>query len=424
MTINPEPGQLITWNGIRMRVTRLGLPTFPGGRHLVYAQNLKLGNDTETFIPDGEWTPVVEADPEPQWLASLSRGMRGLVGDVVRARGMSSSSEEQQILADRATDLAAAYLHPVHEELGFAQGVIADLREQGRTQAACVTERDAEILRPKATVKSGQTRIGDLEFDLRRQEEVVQGLRSENADRLKELEALDDAGRPLQYLPLSEVTDGHIAAFANAYAATGQGDIVDLAREAVRAGLAAIQWPSTESTPPGNGGKPDVLRERVLHYSGYDLEPGEVEDILRSLDAVTDPEQQHDPGMREVPLTAARDGDRVTIDGYFHGYNDDMTAMFVGTERGATVVEVDLELIGRDGTLNCVTVTRPVPALPDKPGAVGTATVRGTKGVRVFRTGEGNGPPHWNSAELVDGLRWHLDSDLSDYVPLLDGQEG
>jgi hypothetical protein len=45
-----------------------------------------------------------------------------------------------------------------------------------------------------------------------------------------------------------------------------------------------------------------VLRERIEFHTGQDLDDGDLEDTLRALDALTDPEQQFDPdALAEVP---------------------------------------------------------------------------------------------------------------------------
>jgi hypothetical protein len=61
------------------------------------------------------------------------------------------------------------------------------------------------------------------------------------------------------------------------------------------------------------------------------------------------------------------------------------------------------------------------PPIPKDPGSRGNASVRGVRCNVVRAAGTADKP--WMSAELINGESWHADSDLSDYVPLLDGEE-
>lgn len=128
------------------------------------------------------------------------------------------------------------------------------------------------------------------------------------------------------------------------------------------------------------------------------------------------------PEMREVPLGDAREGDIVTIHGKVERFPDPM-GLTISADGIALRTLASLSRPFGGG----ITVTRPVSPLPDKPGAVGTATVRGVPGVRVMRMEDHAyaGQP-WYSTRHIGRSNdlWHADSDLSDYVPLLDGQEG
>lgn len=62
----------------------------------------------------------------------------------------------------------------------------------------------------------------------------------------------------------------------------------------------------------------------------------------------------------------------------------------------------------------------PEPEPEWKPGAVGTATVRGVKGVKVMRLTASRVADlgyNWASASLADEQRLHLDKDVTDFVP-------
>lgn len=68
------------------------------------------------------------------------------------------------------------------------------------------------------------------------------------------------------------------------------------------------------------------------------------------------------------------------------------------------------------------TITRETKPLPIKPGSVGVATVRRVPGVRVVRV-MGPDPLLWVSSVKCDGLLWHTSEDITDYEPLLDGED-
>ncbi len=162
--------------------------------------------------PNRNRAPMASPTPDPEWLTSLA--MRTEVEVAERAASHGISWTVARRLAETAVSVAALHIHPLYRV------------------------------------------IGDLEFDLRRQEEVVQELRAESVDLNTELDAVnaacDDLAKraeftapvndvPLQYLPLSEVTDGHVAAFDKAHMECNGGH-----RDCIRAGLAAIQWPTPE----------------------------------------------------------------------------------------------------------------------------------------------------------------------------------
>lgn len=218
---------------------------------------------------------------------------------------------------------------------------------------------------------------------------------------------------PVQYLPLSEVTDGHVDAYLKAYMQQNKQGIIY--REAVRAGLAAIQWPSREvqATPET---REVSTEEAVIAYVKL-----VADSLYRRLDGITNQVRvlvesmpvAAPPEMRGLPVNRfheLRPGDLLSGIWSEYGPKSDVPAMpFAESGSGWLINPV---------------ITRPVSPRFAKPGAVGTATVRGTKDVAVFRTDDGNGPPHWTSAVLVEGHRWHEDSDLTDYESLLDGEKG
>lgn len=103
--------------------------------------------------------------------------------------------------------------------------------------------------------------------------------------------------------------------------------------------------------------------------------------------AVTpDPTAEDSPEMREVPVNEVRGGDTVTVSFTAHAEHIPGAAgLWLSEFEGGNAPSMFL-------TQDDVTVTRPVSPLPDKPGAVGTATVRGVKGVRVMRIESGAWP--------------------------------
>jgi hypothetical protein len=143
-----------------------------------------------------------------------------------------------------------------------------------------------------------------------------------------------------------------------------------------------------------------------------------VEDI-NGLRAVIDDERARNAEGWEPVDPAA-----FTLDDWLEGVEVEIVARGTITGFDRDLMAVSLAEDDREGMLytlrgDCTTIRRrprPVSPLPDQPGAVGTATVRGVPGVAVFRTDDDNGPMHWTSAVLVNGQRWFEDDDLADYV--------
>jgi hypothetical protein len=246
------------------------------------------------------------------------------------------------------------------------------------------------------------------------------------------------ASAPLQYLPLPEVTDGHVRAYREAFAAEQEKAPTEAApygseqrlNEQIRAGLTAIQWPSREVEqdeveepvyhgPNCNDGLP-ISPEGEYECTGCADAPGSEIQYLR--ERVAELEEltktpTHSLEMREVPVGEIREGDAVTVSfvargGQVSGVSGLWLSEFEGM--GAPTM-----FLAQDR----LTVSRPDSPLPDKPGSRGMATVRGTKGVRVYYADHSHSQQPWFSETIVNGGWWHAPEDLSDYVPLLDGEE-
>ena len=122
------------------------------------------------------------------------------------------------------------------------------------------------------------------------------------------------------------------------------------------------------------------------------------------------------PALREVPASEAREGDTVMLpfevvhvdDGWFN-------AKPLGAGDRALAYTVELSRHPE------MTVSRPVSPLPDQPGAVGTATVRGVKGCRVVRMYAARERPEgrkaWLSVSPTHLPSWCDDADIIDFTP-------
>jgi hypothetical protein len=125
------------------------------------------------------------------------------------------------------------------------------------------------------------------------------------------------------------------------------------------------------------------------------------------------------PQTREVPITALRDGDMVSLEYVFR------KASAYREGEGFRYAE-DLLAGAPEGWLEpCGAVaTRVDKPLPKTPGSRGTATVRGQEGVTVFRTDSADSltdrreadRENWCSAVQIVGSYWHADMDLTDFV--------
>lgn len=115
-----------------------------------------------------------------------------------------------------------------------------------------------------------------------------------------------------------------------------------------------------------------------------------------------------------------RDGDHVALQGTFTSVPgpDEVTPT------GVYVDSTDLHDVPFILSEPTWVVTRPADPLPTASGSVGTATVRGVQGVRlVFCPDIDADDRPWLSMVQVDDRFWHAAADITDYVPLLDGQE-
>jgi hypothetical protein len=114
------------------------------------------------------------------------------------------------------------------------------------------------------------------------------------------------------------------------------------------------------------------------------------------------------PQTREVPLSELKPGDIITG-----------TVVAGERQEGGLYFETCLPIEDiATGYLHNVTVTRKVEPLPARPGAVGVATVRGVPNVRVFRN-----PYNFTTATPVVGAWIFDEGDITDYQPLLDGED-
>ncbi len=358
-TTDPKPGDRITWRrGTEMQVTRLGLPTFPGGPALVYAR--PIGGVNDTFIPAGEWetTPAAKCSAHGDPGCIMCSRNAGPTCDgcaTFETDGMhwdTCANRDRTPMPDPPSPMTTTFTGPPGVTASVAYNLAADRRPDFDDNHMC------------------------LEYGTRGH----------------------DCGEHENPAAASEFTDEQVLAFQLAYDA---GDAYEgvIQADRVRAGLAAIQWPARD------------VDGRVQTLNLPDDE-GLPVDCLCSFTSGVNPKcpvHAPSPAARDVPLSEVRYGDR-------------LSGVYV--EEAPDRPYVYVELNSDCGYLVDFTITRPVNPLPDEPGTPGTATVRGVPGVAVFRTDQANGSMHWTSAVLVDGHRWHEDSDLADYQPLPNRQEG
>lgn len=357
---------------------------------------------TWSQLPKAHPTPVSAQSAEPEWLTNLRQNMLAELSNLRLAT--------VETYTDRAVRLAALYLHPLYRDFAAKDDVIQ--------------QRDA--------------RIEGLAHDLRVQEDHVQRLRAKVADQEQEIRELN--GPPRQYLPLSEITDGHVRAYLRAareaFERSGQdGFPVMTDTRIVRAGLAAIQWPSREAPrtyltedffcPYCQNG--DVAEKALALPLPPEFSDNQVERGLTAQAVIRCPNCEANwieglrgevgspsssPEMWEIPASEAREGDTVTITGEVRAISAGRLYIAYGQGSAMTIADADDD----------VTVTRPVPPLPDKPGTVIRCRIAGLDGVRVAELETGGG---W----MPTGIdRSYRDGDIELvevlHTPQLDEKEG
>lgn len=207
---------------------------------------------------------------------------------------------------------------------------------------------------------------------LRARDARIAELVAENADRLAELEANDDRRKDGCW-GLPGVTDGHVNAYLRAAREFSGGIRMMSDPEVIRAGLAGVQWVPMAEAPSF----PETREVPASHFL-----PGDTITVT----CTAGPQTSWSRGS--APLTVA----------------EDSKTDFVLRNLAAPAA---------------ISVSRPVHTLPDKPEAVGTATVAGHgAGIRVMTVMR-------NGRLLFAGASGTYEPEqISDYQPLLDGQEG
>ncbi|MBT0772327.1 hypothetical protein KIH74_25505 [Kineosporia sp. J2-2] len=127
-----------------------------------------------------------------------------------------------------------------------------------------------------------------------------------------------------------------------------------------------------------------------------------------------EPKPSPTPEVREVPLSEMREGDWITI------------RREILRDAGTGTLHV---LINHDSVRLAsimpgfiATVTREIKPLPTAPGTVGTATVRGVKGVRVMLCVDGDFS-FWMSQTAIRDLNSHKPEHITDFVELLASED-
>lgn len=134
-----------------------------------------------------------------------------------------------------------------------------------------------------------------------------------------------------------------------------------------------------------------------------------------------EPEPSPTPEVREVPIAALTVGEHVTVtlDGVVTGTQTDDGSVRIRSHPAGAFEGWFFSGAG------VVFTAKPKP-LPTAPGTVGTATVRGIKGVRVhyINSGCAGATAHWWSpGKAIEGFDWHEPQHLTDFVELLAGEQ-
>lgn len=402
-------------------------------------------------------TPI----PEPEWLSGLrmamSTEMRHRLGNGHPARYY---KEE----ASGFVGIAASYLHPLHAELaeakqerGAALGRLAaqgsshaEMRQQVRARDARIAEQDAKVrglfdkvdsveecyqasiseawaleekvkaltadlVRARAEGEAAMdTASGLLQrvLQLRKQGEELREERDDLARKLRAYKVIpisDALKRVLDYIDSTEADerdpdDENPAKRFNPFAEEHQFPAPPIKRETVEE--AALNDCQGDCGPGDHCGEHE---DQALEYMGDPAAKRRAGHLPASTtaDAYLGTAA---PEMQEVPWTLRQEGDTITGTWSYYPPLPEGPGVPIAGEGAGWLIEL--------------TVTRPVASLPTLPGSVGTATVRGRTGVRVMLGGPEDPALPWLSATRVIGSRWHAVKDITDYVPLLDGQEG
>lgn len=211
------------------------------------------------------------------------------------------------------------------------------------------------------------------------------------------------ANPEMREVPLGEARTGDVA--------TRTGVVSDVVN-----GIVSVRWDGNEATQSLTSFQPGLVITRPV--SPLPDKPGAVE-VGRVKDGdPVDPNTVHIvdiPGgaVRDVELWDVRPGD------IFH------VSLLVADVDGGAIIDIPKGW-ANFGSLMwevpfgvATRITRP--PIPDVVGSVGDARVRGKARANVVRSDRPGTP--WMSCISVDGHTWHADSDLSDYLPLRDGQE-
>lgn len=259
------------------------------------------------------------ARPEPEWLTQLRTSMRDGLSDPIQENLGPCLTATRELIADIATGTAASYIHPLYRVISDLEVDVKNAEDATEVIADVLEQSDGIRTALKAQVGRRESTIAEYERELASTRTRVAALEVENAARLAELEGYDDQYKAGRWMPLTEVTDGHVRAFWRAYNEGIVGGTL-LNSDRIRAGLAAIQWPAREI----RGGAE----------------------------------------MREVPVIEVREGDTVTVSFTAHAERlPDGGGLWLSEFEGGFAPSMFL-------AQDAVTVTRPVTPLPDKPGAV------------------------------------------------------